>query len=289
MTALTLAACQSVPATCPALVEGVVWQPSRASASTVTEGRWDLLGAQRLMLQWVEVDGTSFLPGEPSTGARTAPDWGRLGRLPWARQVTMGLAGLHDEATARRSVPQLAARSQALAAAVARQADAGTLPLHITGWYFPVEVDPTWVDATALRTALAPLPRPLWISAYDSANAGPVAMADWIERWLPPDVGILFQDGVGVHARTPQVARAYVQALAERLGRHRVQLIAEAFRPAPEGGFRAATAAELLPQLQTYAGWPVLLFDGPHYVSNALVDALVALDGASQCRRAPVR
>ncbi|HYF17574.1 MAG TPA: hypothetical protein VEA40_06865, partial [Ramlibacter sp.] len=150
-------------------------------------------------------------------------------------------------------------------------------PVNVAGWYFPVEVDPTWVDAAAMAGALAGLPRPLWISVYDNSNIGPEALASSLQRWLPRDVGVFFQDGVGVHAREARVAADYMRVLSERLGRERVRLIAEAFRPRTGGGFRAATPEELRPQLAAYAGWPVYLFE-TRYVGPQLVEAL-ARDG----------
>ena len=280
--AAALSGCAGQPAACPPLLDGVVWQTSHATARP--EGDWHRLGARRLLVQWLEVDGTRFAGASPAASGAdaTPPDWARIGREPWAREVWLGLAGAHDEARARADVGQLAARSAALAQGAARG-----LPLPVTAWYFPVEVDPTWQPQADLRRALAPLPRPLWLSAYDSANLGPDALADWVERWLPADVGILWQDGVGVHARTPAVAADYARRLAARLGPARLQLIAEAFRPAPGGGFRSASAAELLPQLRAYAGWPLWVFDGPHYLGRAQVAALQALDTAERpgCRR----
>jgi hypothetical protein len=119
------------------------------------------------------------------------------------------------------------------------------------------------------------LPRPLWISVYDRANIGPENLATWLETWLPADVGIFFHDGVGVWARTPETARNYADILRQRLGRGRVKLIVEAFRPAAKSGFRAATASELSHQLGVYRGHSLYLFDGPHYVGDRTVDALV--------------
>ncbi len=52
-----------------------------------------------------------------------------------------------------------------------------------------------------------------------------------------------------------------------------VRVIAEAFRPAAQG-FRSATAEELGPQLSTYRGYQIYLFDGPHYVTTELIDGL---------------
>ena len=38
--------------------------------------------------------------------------------------------------------------------------------------------------------ALDALPRPLWISVYDSANVGPYELAESLAAWLPKDVGV---------------------------------------------------------------------------------------------------
>lgn len=75
--------------------------------------------------------------------------------------------------------------------------------------------------------------------------------------------------------RVPSVARTYLDALSSRLVKEeRVRVIAEAFRPSERGGFRAASAEELKGQLSAYRGYPVYLFDGPHYVSDGLVRSL---------------
>jgi hypothetical protein len=189
------------------------------------------------------------------------PDWQRIGREPWARNVILGLAGYQDERRARTQLSALADQSVAVARA--------PVPLHVTGYYFPVEIDPTWQDAPKLAAILNRLPRPLWVSVYDQSNIGGKALADWLVTWLPADVGVLFQDGCGVYAREPYVARTYVDDLAARLGKRRA---------ADRGGVptrgawwvRAATADELAAQLAVYRGYSVYLFDGPHYVSDAL-------------------
>jgi hypothetical protein len=249
--------------------EGVVWQPSRVTLHP--NGNWQLLGARSLLVQWSAVDGSSFLEGVglPTVGA-DMPDWTRIAAEPWAQNVILGLAGIHDETRARASLSTLASQSHALAQAAA------ALPLQICGWYFPVEVDPTWKNPQGLKSALEDLPRPLWISAYDSANLGPQTLADWIEHWVPSDVGVFFQDGVGVHARVPAVARTYLEHLTQRLGWARVRVIAEAFRPAAGSGFRSALADELLPQILAYTEWPIYAFDGPHYLHTQLVSDLLA-------------
>lgn len=245
-------------------IEGMVWQVFNDNA--VPRGDWDRLGAKRLLVQWTVVDGIAFREG---TGLPSGnlPDWNRIAAEPWAREVILGLAGRFDEKSARADIAPLAEVSAALAKL--------PTPLNVVGYYFPVEIDPTWTEAPQLTALLAKLPRPLWISVYDSANVGPQELADGLLRWLPADVGVFFQDGVGVHARDAWVARHYVTVLERSLGKGRVRVIAEAFRPKPGGGFRPATIDELRPQLATYAGLPIYLFEGPLYVTPTLVDQLV--------------
>lgn len=265
-----LAAAAALLAGCAAVVvppiEGVVWQID--NEHTEPRGEWEKLGVQRLLVQWTVVDNLAFVPGTDLTPGAKLPDWRRIAAQPWAREVIVGLAGRFDERTARSSLEELVQ----LSARIAKTPP----PVNIAGWYFPVEIDPTWMEAFRLRTVLAQLPRPLWISVYDSANVGPEELAQSLVEWLPPDVGVFFQDGVGVHAREPYVARHYANVLVRRLGRERVRVIAEAFRPGPGGGFRPATLDELKPQLATYEGFPIYLFEGPRYVPPALVQGLAA-------------
>jgi hypothetical protein len=247
------------------LAQGVVWQIDENHIDP--HGNWDKLGVHDLLVQWTAVDGLSFLPGAGLPMAGRVPDWTRIADERWARNVIVGLAGRFDETTARAQIVDLIAQSVRLAAV--------RPPVHVAGWYFPVEIDPTWVGAAQLGPLLATLPRPLWVSIYDRANVGGRTLAKWLDTWLPKDVGVFFQDGCGVYARGPMTAREYADALSETLGKSRVRIIAEAFRPQAGGGFRAATSAELLPQLVAYKGYRVYLFDGPHYVSAELVDALL--------------
>lgn len=245
-------------------IEGTVWQVYNENAAP--KGDWDRLGASRLLIQWTAVDGIAFREGTDLPSGNI-PDWKRIAGEPWAREVILGLAGRFDEKSARADIAQLAETSAAMARL--------PTPLNVVGYYFPVEIDPTWTEAPQLTALLAKLPRPLWISVYDSANVGPQELADSLLRWLPPDVGVFFQDGVGVHAREAWVARHYVTVLERSLGKGRVRVIAEAFRPKEGGGFRPASIGELRPQLATYAGLPIYLFEGPLYVPSSLVDELV--------------
>ena len=256
------ASCMDMPV--DSHVQGIVWQVDNATADPV--GEWHLLGARVLLVQWSIVDDTAFVPNVGLPTAEHMPDWARIGREPWAREVILGLAGDADETRARANVERLVRESERVAHV--------SLPLNVTGYYFPVEVDPTWGDAHKLAALLQTLPRPLWISVYDRSNVGGKTLADWLASWLPRDVGVFFQDGCGVYARGPAVARQYLDALSERLGPDRVRVIAEAFRPSEHGGFRAASADELRAQLAAYRGYSAYLFDGPHYVSNELARTL---------------
>lgn len=251
----------------PGLVQGVVWQVHGGALDP--RGDWDFIGARTLLVQWLAANGTAFvpLPGLGLTLVPDAPNWTRIAREPWAQSIIAGLAGGFSEPEARRDVLALGALSARIARA--------RLPFRPDGFYFPVESDPTWTGVGQMAAALADIPRPLWVSCYDNSNVGPAALADWVARWLPSDVGLMFQDGVGVHTRTPASAAGYAQVLSARLGARRFKLIAEAFRPAVGGGFRPATAAELLPQLKAYAGYEVFVFDGPHYVDRLLVQKLM--------------
>ncbi len=249
---------------CKLPVTGTVWQLDNATIKP--DGNWEQLGARSLLIQWSAVGDLAFIPGSGLPTYDALPDWERIATEPWATEVILGLAGYFEENMARANIAKLTEQSLKLAQA--------PTPLNVTGWYFPVEVDPTWTDAPSLVPFLNQLPRPLWISVYDSANVGAVPLATWLNTWLPKDVGIFFQDGVGLYVRTPQVAHRYVDVLENRLGRHRVRVIVEAFRPMPGGGFRAANLSELAPQVAAYPGHKLYLFDGPHYVSDSLVNAL---------------
>jgi len=243
---------------------GIVWQPDNQTVGI--SGNWEKLGVHELLVQWTVVDDQAFVPGTGLPSVPVLPDWARIAKAPWAQDVILGLAGYFSENRSRDDIEQLAALSERIARL--------PTPLHVTGWYFPAEVDPSWAAAKELPALLAKLPRPLWISVYDGANIGPAATADWLKQWLPNDIGVFFQDGVGVYARTAPVARNYADALRDRLGKDRVRIIVEAFRPQYGGGFRSATVAELKPQLAAYAGYPLYLFDGPHYMTPTLVDRL---------------
>ena len=259
-----LSGCLNRPLMPEQRVEGVVWQLDHDTLDI--QGNWDRMGARTLLVQWTAVDGTSFVKGGLWPEAARLPDWQAISRQPWAKEVILGLAGRMDEKAARADFSGLIAVSEQLAKL--------PTPLNVVGYYFPVEIDSSWQGTAQLGPLLDRLPRPLWLTLYDSANVGPETLAQWLDTWLPADVGIFFQDGVGVHARSAKVARQHADVLRKKLGNARLRVIAEAFRPKEGGGFRSATAEELRAQLQTYEGLSVYLFDGPHYVSEKLVNEL---------------
>lgn len=189
--------------------DGIVWQVDNSTTNPV--GNWQMLGIHDLLIQWTVVDDTAFIASTSIQPAAHLPDWERIGREPWARNVILGLAGYQDEKRARTHLSTLADQSLEVARA--------PVPLHVTGYYFPVEIDPTWQDAPKLAAVLQRLPRPLWVSVYDQTNIGGKALADWLAAWLPADVGVFFQDGCGVYAREPYVARAYLDELVAKLGK----------------------------------------------------------------------
>lgn len=247
-------------------VTGFMWQLHEQMADA--KGNWDRLGARELILQWAAVDGIAYVPGLKQRPSARMPDWQRIAREPWAERVIVGLSGRMDEQTARRSLPAMLEESLAISRL--------SFPFKVSGWYFPAEVDPVWKDAPqVLPPVLNKLPRPLWISVYDGEGIGAQKFASWLASWLPPDVNVLFQDGVGAHGRSVPEARQYADVLAKALGKDRFAVMVEAFR-LENGKFRPATAAELKPQLAAFVGHRLYLFDGPHYVSERVVEELVA-------------
>lgn len=259
-------------------ITGFMWQLHEQMADA--KGNWHRLGARELIIQWAAVDGIAYVPGLKLRQSARMPDWERIAREPWAERVIVGLSGRMDEQTTRRSLPAMLQESLEVARL--------TFPFKVSGWYFPAEVDPVWKDAPkVLPPVLNKLPRPLWISVYDGEGIGAQKFATWLASWLPADVNVLFQDGVGAHGRSVPMARQYADALSSELGKARLAIMVEAFRVDKEKGkFRPATAAELRPQLAAFAGHRLYLFDGPHYVPDRVVEELVANPATGKARRA---
>ena len=247
-------------------VTGLVWQLHGNTPDA--KGTWQRLGARELIVQWMAVDRVAFVPGTSMPSAKRMPDWTRIAKEPWAERVIVGLSGRFDEQRTRRSLDAMLAESLEIARL--------RFPFPVSGWYFPAEVDPNWKDAPkALPPVLAKLPRPLWVTIYDTDNIGAERYADWIASFMPRDVQLLFQDSVGVGVRDAPAARRYADALSARVGQQNVAIEVEAFRTR-HGRFRPATAAELRSQLPHFEGYRTYLFDGPHYVSERVIDELLA-------------
>ena len=110
-------------------ITGIIWQPHDHNLDP--RGNWHQLGAYQLLVQWTKVDGRSFLPcpgsafscslndahgdstppsaaqARPSNVPAPIPDWGRIGREPWAREIIMGLVGRFQESDARKDAVEL--------------------------------------------------------------------------------------------------------------------------------------------------------------------------------------
>lgn len=115
---------------------------NQANTHADAHGDWNRLGVTDLLLQWTAVDNTAYVTGTRIPVAPRLPDWNRIAQEPWARHVLVGLAGRFNEDAARANAALLVDQSLELVRAAPR--------LNIEGWYFPVEVDPSWQDARSL-------------------------------------------------------------------------------------------------------------------------------------------
>ena len=258
------------------LIEGVFWQPDNQTYNPA--GIWDQIGADTLAVQWMVVDGYAWYNPAPFPSWANQPDWGRITSAPWARKRIAGFPGAYSEPYARSHLNELYT--------MAWQMTNSRLPYTPDAYYFPVEADPSWADTAAYGNVLQRLPRPLWVSAY-AAERQPANLVSWVNGWLPRDVGLFFQDGVGVGARTPTEARALADKLLASLSKQRFAIVLEAFRQQPDGSFRAAQAQEIIEQLKAYKGLRIYVFDGPHYLSDDTVRQIKAWDDANQ--KGPLR
>lgn len=245
------------------LLEGVFWQTDNVTARP--HGNWQLLGASTLAVQWMAVDQKAWFSAPDMPQWERQPDWNRITQEPWAQQVIAGLSGRYSEPDARKSLAHLKAESLKIASS--------PLPFKPAGYYFPVEADPSWFQVNQLKKVLNELPRPLWISVY-AGERSPENFDMWLQSWLPDDVNVFFQDGVGVGVRNPAEARQIADQLIQRLGKERVRIVLEAFQPASGGGFKPASFWQLTRQFQAYCGLRVYAFDGPHYLSDFKVRLL---------------
>lgn len=254
---------------------GVVWQTLLSNVAL--RRQWDTLGVRRVLLQWIAVDGVSFIdnPWLPTYNVKL--NLNEFVQNAWAEQVIVGLPGYFNETTARNSLAQMGDWAEKF----------GTLsyPSRVAGFYFPVEIDPTWQTA---KQDLAPiwdkLPRPLYISAYYGNGIDGEAAAQWLADLLPQDVILMFQDGVGAFDFSLELARSRIRQLENHLGAHRVHVIAEAFRY--NGGWDGTPGEYFLPlepgeyaeRINAYsdlnAARRLWVFDAPNYMSSKLIQQL---------------
>ncbi|MDP1539398.1 MAG: hypothetical protein Q8L72_01935 [Moraxellaceae bacterium] len=260
LTKLLLIASLSCPsfAATPSLIEGVFWQPDRTTANPF--GAWDVIGANTFVIQYAVTDGKSWYKSNHFKSWSNQNDWRRIRREPWSRNFILGLAGSYDEPKGRATLEELLRQSLILIEE--------TKSLRPTAYYFPVEVDPSWQNLEEYVNVVNQLPRPLWISVY-SGDRNSRDITAWLSTWLPEDVNVFFQDGVGVGVRRPEQALRMYKQLQQKLGADRVALISEAFRERRFfSGFRSANFAELAEQMDTYQGERIYIFDGPHYLGR---------------------
>ena len=131
----------------------VAAESSKASSGSPTRRRWNraasgtssACGAFSSNGPWSTASPSCLAP--TSSSCPKLPDWARIAR----RAVGAGSHPRFGGALrrARRAQP----RSLQLADISSRLARLPT-PLKVVGWYFPVEVDPTWTEAPRLADAL---------------------------------------------------------------------------------------------------------------------------------------
>jgi hypothetical protein len=232
------------------LAEGIFWQPNREYIQP--EGIWNQIGVHTLVVQWMVTDGRSWFPSSKLPQWEPQTDWTRIRDAPWAKKIIVGLAGDFQVPRARMNAQKLAALSPDIVA---------SMPIkNPLAWYAPVEISPGWRNVHAIRTYLAGLPRPLWVTIYGGNEMTPTELVSWVRSWLPLGVGVLYQDGVGVGCETPAQAAARARALEAAFGRSHVGIILEAFLQRPQGRFISAGVWRVAKQLRTYKGLHIYIF-----------------------------
>jgi hypothetical protein len=232
------------------LAEGIFWQPNRKYLQP--EGIWNQIGIHTLVVQWTVTDGRAWFPSSNLPQWEPQIDWAHIRDAPWADKTIVGLAGDFQLPHARMDAQQLAALSPDIVTSI---------PLkNPIAWYAPVEISPGWRNPHAIRAYLAGLPRPLWVTIYGGNKMTPTELVSWVRSWLPPGVGVLHQDGVGVGRETPVQAARRTRALETALGRSHVGIILEAFQQRPQGRFVSAGVWRVAKQLRTYKGLHIYIF-----------------------------
>jgi hypothetical protein len=262
--------------------KGILWQTLANNIGT--RRAWQKLGVSKVCFQWLAVDGYSFIdnPWLPTYSKKI--DMADVTKQPWASELIVGLPGYFNEATARSSLDSLTDLGQKF----------GTLGWsgNIGGFYFPVEIDPTWSAGPA---GMAPywsrLPRPLYVSAYYGYGVQPLtpngitakAAALWLYDFLPKDVNLMFQDGIGAFGYNFATVTERLDALYD-LFQDRLHVICEAntynedYVGVDGTYFRPLTANEYRERLAFHSKWEqrnkLWLFDAPSYLTSNLIQKL---------------
>lgn len=225
----------------PQLIDGVIWQPTRDYA--FPKGEWDQIGANTLIIQWGEVHYRDAETDQKKTYIPSEQVIQQLLVEPWAKNIILGMSGDFDLAYARQDWQFLALKSQQISIKFSA--------VPISSWYAPIEISPEWKDIKAIKSYLNQLPRPLSVSIYADGTLTPNAYVRWVQQWLPGDVKVLFQDGVGVRRHSIKDVVSYAQALKNAFGEERVALILEAFEVS-NGVFKSASVLRINHQLHAY-------------------------------------
>ena len=232
------------------LAEGIFWQPNQTYLKP--EGNWNQIGVHVLVVQWTVTNGRAWFPNKRIPQWKPQVDWSRILKSLWAKKIIVGLAGDFKVPRARKHARELAALSDNIV---------NSVPIkNPLAWYAPVEVSPGWHNIHAIKTYLASLPRPLWVSIYGGNEMTPAALVSWVRSWLPEGVGVLYQDGVGVGSETPAQAAIRVRALETAFGCSHVGIILEAFKQNPNGQFVSASVWRIAEQLRAYKGLHIYFF-----------------------------
>lgn len=255
------------------LVNGIFW-PTQA-ANVDFRRPWNALGATTTIFQWVAVDGSSFIPNIWLPLNSKQLNLTNIATYPWAAKIVVGTPGLSNQATARTSAASLAALAQ----------EYGTLiyPSNVTGFYFPVTFDPSWVAAPTVMAPLwSLLPRPLYVTVFYDSTVDGATGAAWANSFIPTDVTILFQDGVGTYGTDPVLA--LTQAMQLKKLHTKLELVTECFRPNPAfpgsgSKYIPITVDEYYEQLTHYegTGLTVHAYDGPDYLDSELIQEIKGL------------
>ena len=204
-------------------IKGVVWQPTLDY--NTPNGAWEQLGADSLLVQWSVLNKKTWIADIEYPMWQKIPDWSIILQQRWSQKIILGLSGDFDLTKARQEWHYHKNTSVKLY----KQIKKTPFINHISGWYAPIEIDPSWNNTEEIKGYLDGLPMPLYISSFVGRYNDPYKYALWVKSWLPKGATLLFQDSVGTKGITPKESLSYINALKTLLGEKRVVVILEAF------------------------------------------------------------